>query len=115
MLLCYRMGGLAIDILVEYIFRQVALLLRVVRSRSWPVTKATVTAACRRGGYGCDVAEVYYKYRMDGELYTGVYKKPFVFQNSAEYYVNNSASVGADLVVRLKPGDPSISVVFDRG
>jgi hypothetical protein len=82
------------------------LLIRIVRSRSWPVTKVTVTASdCRSTGYGCDVAEVYYTYRVDGELYTGVYKKPFMLQNSAEYYVNNSVPVGADLVVRLKPGD----------
>jgi uncharacterized protein DUF3592 len=111
-----RMGGLVLDIYVEYIIRQVALLVRIVRSRNWPVTKASVTAsACARAGYGCDVAEVYYKYRVDGELYTGVYEKPFLIHNSAENYINNSVPVGADLVVRLKPGDPSTSIVLERG
>lgn len=111
----YRMGGLVVDIFVEYIFREIALLLRVVRSRNWPATKATVTVSDLRGpGYGCVLAEVCYKYRIDGELYTSVYKKPFIVRNSAENYVNNSVPVGADLVVRLKPGDPSTSIVFDR-
>jgi hypothetical protein len=41
-------------------------------SNAWPVAKATVmSSSCPRAGYGCDVAEVYYTYRVDGELYTG--------------------------------------------
>ena len=110
------MGGLVLDIYVEYIFRQVLLLIRAWRSSSWPVTKATVTASdCPATAYGCDVAEVYYKYRVNGEPYTGVYIKPFIVHHSAENYINNSVPVGADLVVRLKPGDPSTSVVLERG
>jgi len=111
-----RMGGLVLDIYVEYIFRQVVLLIRIVRSRNWPVMKATVTTSnCPVAGYGCDVAEVCYKYRVDGELYTGSDRKPFIIHNSAEIFVNNSVPVGADLVVRLKPDDPSTSIVLERG
>jgi hypothetical protein len=105
------MGGLVIDIYIEYIFREIAFLARILRSYSWPVIKATVTGSRECGGYGCDVAEVYYTYRFDGEHYAGVYKKPFILANAAGYYARNSVPKGAELVVRLKPGAPSISVV----
>ena len=111
LLLSYGMGVLVIDIYIEYIFREIALLVRILRSHSWPVMKATVTGSRPCSGYGCDVAEVYYKYRFDGEHYTGFYKKPFILGNAAEYYIRNYVPRGAELVVRLKPGDPAISVV----
>ena len=50
-------------------------------SGTWPVAKATVTrSACPKAMFGCDLAEVYYTYRVDGELYTGINEKPFISQ-----------------------------------
>jgi hypothetical protein len=66
-----------------------------------------------RTSYGCPVAEVYYKYVVDGEIYTGIHEKGFILTESGEHYARLLAS-GRDLNVRLKPGDLSSSIVRDE-
>lgn len=108
------MGGLVIDIFIEYFYRVVTRMVKRSGSSAWPVAKATVTSsACPRAGYGCDVAEVYYTYRVDGELYTGLNEKPFIVHNSGENYVRTFAP-GADFTVRVNAKDAAISLVRDE-
>ena len=72
------MGGLVIDIYIEYLYRVLWRAVKRYGSRAWPLAKATVTTCSYpRAGFGCDVAEVYYTYRVDGELFTGIDEKPF--------------------------------------
>ena len=108
------MGGLVLDIYVEFIFRVIVRLFKARGAKSWPVIKAEVTGTnYRPGGFGCAVAEITYKYRFQGELYTGTNAKPFVLGSSAKEYVERY-SVGSELLLRVKPGTPESSVVRDR-
>lgn len=62
------MGGWFVDIYVEYLFRVVMRAVRLVRSRDWPVMRATVLSAeCPHAGYGCTVAIIYYEYILGGQ------------------------------------------------
>ncbi len=106
-----HMGGWFVDIFVEYLFRVIARMIKRRGSGAWPVAKATVTSStCPKAMYGCDVAEVYYTYRVDGELYTGVNEKPFISHDSGGNYVSNFAP-GREFTVRVKPGYPLVSIV----
>ena len=106
-----HMGGWFVDIFAEYLFRVVTRFIKTRGRGSWPTAKATVTSSgCPGTAYGCPVGEVYYTYRVDGELYTGSHEKPFILHNSGENYARHFAP-GTDFIVRLKPGQPSVSIV----
>jgi hypothetical protein len=105
------MGGWFVDIFVEYLFRAMSRVIRNRGSGSWSIAKANVTSsACPNAVYGCHIAEVYYAYRVNGELYTGVNEKPFISPNSGENYVKQFAP-GTEFTVRINPRDPSVSIV----
>lgn len=53
---------------------------------------------------------VYYQYFVNGENYADVDAKPFLWPGSAELYVRKFRR-GDELTVRIKPGDPSVSVL----
>jgi hypothetical protein len=109
------MLGWYADIFVEFLVRVVMRMVRVFSSRSWPPLTGEVTASnYQEAGYGCDVAEICYKYRVDGELYTGVYVNPFISSMRGKEYVAR-LPVGTELVLRIKPGEPSISVMDRQG
>ena len=98
------MGGLVLDSDLE--------LVRRYRSQNLAasVVTATVTDSnYRRGGFGCDVAEIYYAYYVKGEPFTGTHEKPFTSHNSGDDYLRHFHA-GINLTVRVKPGDPSVSV-----
>ena len=108
------MGGWFIDIFVEYLFRVLVRMVKRRGSSTWPIAKAIVTSsACPNAVYGCDVAEVYYTYRVGGELYTGTNEEPFIFHDSGENYISRFA-LGTEFVVRVKPGDPSATIVREE-
>lgn len=109
------MAGWFADIIVEFLFRLVMRMVRIFHSRAWPTVTGEVTdSTYQKASYGCDVAEVCYKYRIDGELYTGMYAKPFISSMRGEDYVAR-LQVGTELVLRVKPGEPSISVMEKQG
>ena len=108
------MGGWFVDIFVEYLFRVVVRMIKWRGSGTWPVAKGTVTRSdCPKAMYGCDVAEVYYTYRVDSELYTGINEKPFISPSSGEDYVSRFVP-GTEFDVRVKPEDPSVSTVREE-
>src|SRR2546422_3162328 len=108
------MGGLVIDIYVEFLYRFVMGLLKRRGSGNWPEVKAEVMSSeCPKAGYGCDVAEIYYKYRVNGELYTGIHEKGFIFHSSGENYASEF-HLGREITIRVKPGEPSISIVREE-
>jgi hypothetical protein len=107
------MGGLVIDIFIEYFYRAVTRMITRRGSGAWPVAKATITSSsCPRAGYGCDVAEVYYTYRVNGEVYIGVNEKPFIVHNSGENYASRFAP-GTECTVRVNAKDAAISFMRD--
>jgi hypothetical protein len=108
------MGGFFADIFVEFFVRVVMRMVRIFSSRSWPTLTGEVTASnYQKASYGCDVAEISYKYRVDGELYTGMYEKPFISTVHGEDYVARLPS-GTEMVLRIKPGEPSVSVMVTK-
>lgn len=104
------LAGWFIDIVVEYLFRTIMRMVKRRGSRSWPIAKATVTSSAFQHSNACDVAEVYYAYRIEGELYTGTNKKPFMSDHWAKDYVDYFPP-DKEFTVRVKPGDPSVSIV----
>jgi len=103
------LGGWFLDVLVAYLFRIVARSITTLRSGNWPIRRATVISAGCPDVLGCEAAEVVYTYSIDGDRYTGSDRKPFLFKRIAEI---NAAmfSPGKEIPVRVKPGDPSVSV-----
>jgi hypothetical protein len=105
------LAGWFIDIVVEYLFRTIMRMIKRRGSRSWPIAKATVTSsAFQPASYGCDIAEVCYAYCVESELYTDINKKPFMSDHWAKDYVDYFRP-DTGLTVRVKPGDPSVSIV----
>jgi phage tail tube protein FII len=103
------MGGWFVDIIVEYIYRVVARAIRMRGITHWPIAKGKVNdSACPPVVYGCDVAAVYYEYHHNGEIYTGIDEKPFLFQISGKDYLERFPR-DTEIVVRLRPEDPSVS------
>ncbi len=105
------MGGLVLDIYVEFIVRAIIRLFRAWGAASWPVIKAKVTSTnYRAGGIGCTVA---FKYRWDGELYTGSDAHPSISNTSAKDYLENYGT-GTELPVRVKPDSPDVAVLRQK-
>ena len=104
------MGGLFIDIFVEYFFRVLFHGLNLARSRKWSIAKATVLSAdCPLATYGCEVATVYYEYAVNGGKYGDSFGKPFISKKSGEDYAALFVK-GAQFTVRVKPDDATKSI-----
>jgi hypothetical protein len=104
------MAGWFLDIFIEYIFRMLVRATKLLRSRNWPIVKATVLSAeCPHASYGCTVATVYYEYAINSEKYGTAYEKPFISRDSGADYAAQFVK-GMDLKVRVKPSNPTVSV-----
>ena len=80
--------GWYLDIFVEYLIRMAILSTKKYRTRAWPEIKASIMSAkCDPRPASCKVAEVYYKYYVDGLCYADVYREPFIWRDSGESYV----------------------------
>ncbi len=64
----------------------------------------------KSSGYGGTKVELVYSYRFQGELYTGMREEPCLGSDS-EYM--QRFPKGRSFVVRVKPGEPDISIVLD--
>ena len=108
------------DALFEYLLKAIAYAfkaslhwMRICGSGHWPIANATVAAPpVSLSGFGCPSAEIVYSYRFDGELYTGIHEEPFLSTDSLTDYVERFGE-GRSVVVRLKPGNPEVSVVCE--
>jgi len=103
------MGGLVLDIVVEYLIRTIGRAIKRGRSRNWPTTKATVVSS-RCEASSCNLATVVYTYHFDGEVYPGTDKKPFWFSSNAEVYIRDFPAA-KEITVRVKPNKPEVSIV----
>ena len=105
-----NMGGWFVDIFVGYFIRIIIRSIRVLRARTWPGFKASVMSSnYTQHAYGGDIAEVFYKYYVDGLSYADVHKKAFILPSSAKRYAEAFAP-GNDVAIRVKPGDPAVSI-----
>jgi hypothetical protein len=108
------MGGLVIDIFIEFFFRTIANSIRRNGASDWPVVTAIVSDSERREpGMGCTVIVIHYKYRNAEMHYEGTHKEPFLFDNYAEAYLNRFPG-GSEFPVRVNPNDPSHSIPENR-
>jgi len=107
------MAGFVLDIYIEWIVRFVLRFAREFGAERWPIHQAKVTGAfCPKVGYGCEKAEINYTYSIDGETHLGSNVKPFIVSNSARKYAEQFPK-GKRITVRVKPSNPSFSVLVD--
>jgi hypothetical protein len=98
--------------LVIYLFRSAWNWLSTYGSSEWPLAEAVVTDnPLRVQGFGRSTVEIPYSYRVQGELYTGLYEEPGFGGSGSEYM--ERFPKGKSFVVRVKPGEPEVSVVRD--
>ena len=100
------------DVIIVFIVRVVIQFFRSRKAKSWPTAKAEVMTAEERSA-SCLTAELTYKYRINGELYTGTHAEAFLWAGSLKSYLEQ-CSPGSMIIVRVKPGEPGSSVVRDR-
>jgi hypothetical protein len=104
------MGGLVIDIIIEFFFRMSVNLLQRIGTSKWPVVTAIVSESERREpGMGCTVVVIRYRYRNMDTRCEGVHKEPFFFDNYANAYLRRFPA-GSEFAVRVNPKDPSYSI-----
>ena len=103
------LAGWFIDILVVYLFRVVVRFVKARGSAAWIVCKATVTGS-RYLLKTCDVVEITYLYRLDGEPFTGISQEPFLSSTLAKRQVDWFPA-GSEIVVRVNPTDHQTSIV----
>jgi hypothetical protein len=112
------MGGWFLDVFVGYFITFVRIIARIQRTRrtkGWRETTATVSGASYQVSAFLPrpIAEVVYTYRIDGGFYGGVDEKPFSLESTAKQYADQFAR-GDSLIVRVKPGEPEVSIVHDE-
>lgn len=106
--------GLFLDVYVAYVFTTLLRIWRARGSDTWSKYAATVgSASSRRAGFGCSTVEVVYTYILEDSTYGGMYEKPFISPDSAESFASQFP-IGSKLVVRVKPGEPGVSLARDR-
>jgi hypothetical protein len=114
------MGRVHVDFLFDYLLKAIVYAfnatvqwVRVRGSGQWPFAKATVSAPpTSSSGLSCPRVEIVYSYRFKGELYTGIHQESFFLTGSSTDYVERFGE-GRSLVVRVKPGNPEMSVVCE--
>ena len=100
--------------LIIYSFKSVVHSVNVAGTGRWSCTEATVTTEPTVArGFGCPTVEVAYSYRVDGELYTGIYEQPFLLADSVSECVERFSN-GRKFVVRVKTNEPEVSVMREK-
>jgi hypothetical protein len=104
-------GGIFLARFLSSIFRSAWSSLRGLAARKWLTADAIVTSNSERlDFFDASVVEIAYSYRVHGELYTGLHEEP-CFLNESEYRLR--FPVGRTFVVRVKLGEPEVSVLRD--
>jgi hypothetical protein len=105
-----------LDVLIGYsiyLFRSVIRMVEACGSTTWPVVNATVTGSSCDATYLGALAEVTYVYDFQGEPFSGMHRQPCISHGSAEEYVARFPT-GGDVILRVKPEEPEVSIVRDR-
>jgi len=106
------MGGQALIRFLAYLFKSIWTWSASFGVGKWATADAVVTGDPVRveGFFGATV-EIVYSYRVEGELYTGLHEE-LAFMGSDSEYMERFTK-GRTFVVRVKPGEPEVSVVRD--
>ena len=99
-------------VLISYLITLMKVLKRWWRARrcdSWP--RALGTIVTKRQAGTADAAMVY-TYYAGGRFCSGTDEKPFFLESSAAKYANQFFK-GSSLIVRVKPGEPTVSFIRD--
>ena len=98
------------DTYVEYLIRVTVRGANLIRSRRWPIVRATVVSAdCPEPGWGCTVATLYYEYVVNGDKYGGTFEKAFIeHESGAECSALFAKGIG--IKVHVKPSQPGKSI-----
>lgn len=97
---------------LTYGFRRVVEWIKSLGSRRWVEAEATVTADPEHlVRFGCDRVEFPYTYRVNGELFIGLHEEPIFGWAETEYM--ERFVKGRRFLVRVKPGQPEVSVLRD--
>lgn len=105
------MGGLVLDILIEWLYRTVSRLVLRMRSTRWPVISATVSRTyLPKDKCACDSVLVRYRYFVAGQKYRAIHKEPFMIDRPGSFM--RQYPPGKEITVRYHPHDPSRSVAL---
>jgi Protein of unknown function (DUF3592) len=108
------MLGWYVDIIVGYTIRITVQAIKARGSSRWPRQRAKVTGSnSEYSPYGGQVAEVTYTWNRDGEYFSGMHKEPFLLHGSAVEYAARFRA-GGDVIVRVKPARPEVSIIRDN-
>jgi len=105
-----------LDVLIGYLiylFRSVIRMVEARGSGTWLVVKATVTGSSCDATYLGAFAEVTYVYTFQEEPFSGMHREPCISHGSAQEYVARFPA-GGDVIIRVKPREPEVSIVRDR-
>jgi hypothetical protein len=105
--------GLFLDNIIFFLFWRVVRLIKEKRSNAWPSADGKVVRAYPQGASIYPAAEVAYKYTVEGKTHTGMHTMAFWLSSSAKEYAGRFLP-GTTIVVRYKPGKPTVSVVREH-
>lgn len=95
-------------------------MIHLKHARQWPMSQGTVESTnveyeSRGGQPGASryVGIVAYSYSVQGDWYSGTFKREFMMQSKAEKWLAGFPS-GSVLIVRCNPAKPLDSVVFEN-
>jgi hypothetical protein len=100
------------DLYMVYFFKTLVCWFKFWGSENWPTMEAVVTDRpnISSGASGCPIVEISYKYRVDGELHTGLQEESFLLSNSARDFAALFER-DANVAIRVKPGRPEVSTL----
>ena len=101
---------LILDAFIEIVIRVAINGYRRVASRSWLGVTARITGACVEHRGGPELVIVTYRYKIEGEPFTGRHTEPFLSTWNREEYVQLFPADG-QCRLQVNPADPSKSVL----
>ena len=105
--------GLLLLISMALVGRRLLNAIREHRAANWATADGSVTTTnvkvIRADHNELALAELGYSYRVDGEYYSGYYKRQFVDEQEAWTFADESQ--GKPVLVRYRPRKPQVSVL----
>jgi Protein of unknown function (DUF3592) len=107
--------GFFADLYLVYLFKVLVRGVKFYGNQHWPSVEGIVTATpnSSMAGWGCPTVEIPYKYRVNGELYTGLHEEPFLLSDSRTEYAARFRA-GSKLLIRVKPDNPQVSMMREN-
>lgn len=104
--------GLIIDVLIAYLIKLIIRLGRLWRSRSWRQVTAKIVASRFEDNWvwNCPTVHIVYSYQIDGQIYSGMDSKPFLFSSNGEIDAG-CFKRGETATVRVNPYEAKRSIL----